>query len=133
MEQWKIDLANNTEPSGFFKQVNNKPNPMEIKNSHLKQLLDTNLIEYTYNQQIAFRMLQSVSLYIDNPKHLVQITFDRDSLLETNIWLNEDDEITLSENQIDYIYDFFETLFKERELEDAYPNEFEIDDHYYIR
>ena len=106
---------------------------MEINNSHLKQLLDTNLIEYTYNQQIANRMLQSVSLYICNSKHLVEITFDRDSLLETNIWLNEDDEITLSENQIDYIYDFFETLFREREREDSCPNDIEYDDPYYIK
>ena len=106
---------------------------MKIKNSHLKQLLDTNLIEYTYNQQIAFRMLQSVSLYIDNSNHLVEITFDRDSLLETNIWINEDDEITLSEPQLNYIYDFFYNLFREREREDSCPNDIEYDDPYYIK
>ena len=106
---------------------------MKIKNNHLKQLLDTNLIEYNYNQQIANRMLQSVSLYICNSKHLVEITFDKDNLLETNIWLNENDEITLSEPQLNYIYDFFETLFREREFEDSCPNDFEYDDPYYIR
>ena len=106
---------------------------MKIKNNHLKQLLDTNLIEYNYNQQIANRMLQSISLYICNANHLVEITFDKDNLLETNIWINENDEITLSEPQLDFLYEFFETLFKEREREDSYPSDNDIYSHYYIR
>ncbi len=113
---------------------------MKIKSNLLKQLLDTNLIEYNYNQQIANRMLQSISLYIDNPKHLVEITFDKDNLLETNIWINENDEITLSEPQLNFLYEFFETLFKEREREDMnYHCHYEqqmneqINNIYYIR
>ncbi len=113
---------------------------MKIKNNHLKQLLDTNLIEYNYNEQIANRMLQSVSLHICNAKHLVEITFDKDNLLETNIWLNENDEITLSEPQLNFLYEFFETLFAERESDDMnyhcyYQEQMnnQINNIYYIR
>lgn len=98
---------------------------MRIKDQELLDLLDENQLEFNYNEQITGRMLLSVSLYIDNEKHLVDVAFSKDGL-EIEIILGEDNYIELTDNQINLVYDMFENFFKAQERQD-------IDNHHEYR
>jgi hypothetical protein len=91
---------------------------MRISDEKLKELLDDNQLEFTYGGSTG-GMLTTVSMYIDEDDYLVDITFSRDGLIEETIILGEDDYVNLDKNQINFIYDMFDEIFRARQRQDT--------------
>ena len=91
---------------------------MRISDEKLKELLDDNHLEFTYGGSTG-GMLTTASMYIDEDDYLVDITFSRDGLIEETIILGEDDYVNLDKNQINFIYDMFDEIFRARQRQDT--------------
>ena len=91
---------------------------MRIKDEQLKELLDDNQLEFTYGGSTG-GTLTDVSMYIDKEHYLVDIVFSRDGLIQETIILGEDNYVQLDENQINFIYEMFDEIFKARQRQDA--------------
>ena len=72
-----------------------------------------------YNEQLP----NEVSLYLDTDEHLIELNL-KDEMLHSNIWINEDEQYQLTEEDANFIYDHLNKLLDDEiELTKRYYNE----------
>jgi len=72
-----------------------------------------------YNDQLP----NEVSLYLDTDDYLIDLHL-KDDVLQTNIWINKDEEYNLTDEDANFVYDHLNKLLDDEiELTKRYYNE----------
>ena len=70
-----------------------------------------------------YQLPNEVSLYLDTDEHLIELNL-KDEMLHSNIWINEDEQYQLTEEDANFIYKHLNKLLDDEiELTKRYYNE----------